>query len=323
MLTVKQVFELGLKMGVSADPRGAKGVTKYLEKINKEYENLGPNDKKYFDKEKLVNPYTDSIIHVNDEKTTVKRILTGIDIGGSEILLASQLGERGKKIDLVIAHHPMGKSLAQLADNMEMLTDIFEAQGVPAHLADKFMAERMQEVARGIAPINHYQPIDVARILGINLINTHTITDNLVLRFLENYLAKIKPNTVGDVVEALLDIPEYQEAKRRGYGPTISSGSARNRLGKYFVEMTGGTNPSKHLYSSLSQFGVSTVIGMHMKEDAHEKANEHKLNIVIAGHISSDSLGMNLYLDELEKKGIEIVPCGGLIRVSRVNKKKK
>jgi polysaccharide deacetylase 2 family uncharacterized protein YibQ len=47
------------------------------------------------------------------------------------------------------------------------------------------------------------------------------------------------------------------------------------------------------------------------------------MNIVIAGHMSSDSLGMNLWLDELEKRGIEIVPCGGLIRVSRVKKGKK
>jgi hypothetical protein len=31
---------------------------------------------------------------------------------------------------------------------------------------------------------------------------------------------------------------------------------------------------------------------------------------------------MNLFLDELEKKGIEIIPCGGLIRASRVKKKK-
>jgi len=37
--------------------------------------------------------------------------------------------------------------------------------------------------------------------------------------------------------------------------------------------------------------------------------------------MSSDSIGMNLFLDELEKKGIEIIPCSGMIRVSR-NKKK-
>jgi len=34
--------------------------------------------------------------------------------------------------------------------------------------------------------------------------------------------------------------------------------------------------------------------------------------------MSSDSLGMNLFLDELEKRGIEIVPCSGLIRISRI-----
>ncbi|KKR97364.1 MAG: hypothetical protein UU49_C0033G0007, partial [Candidatus Magasanikbacteria bacterium GW2011_GWC2_41_17] len=44
------------------------------------------------------------------------------------------------------------------------------------------------------------------------------------------------------------------------------------------------------------------------------------LNIIIAGHIASDSLGLNLFLDELEKKGIKIIPCSGLIRVSRVKK---
>ena len=42
-----------------------------------------------------------------------------------------------------------------------------------------------------------------------------------------------------------------------------------------------------------------------------------KLGMQFAGHMSSDSLGMNLYLDELEKKGAEVIPCSGLIRVSR------
>jgi len=47
------------------------------------------------------------------------------------------------------------------------------------------------------------------------------------------------------------------------------------------------------------------------------------LNVVIPGHISSDSLGVNLFLDELEKRGIKIIPCSGLIRVSRNKNKKK
>jgi len=59
-----------------------------------------------------------------------------------------------------------------------------------------------------------------------------------------------------------------------------------------------------------------------MKDDSHKVVTEHNLNVVIAGHMASDSLGINLFLDELEKKGVEIVPCGGLIRVSRLKKKK-
>ena len=85
--------------------------------------------------------------------------------------------------------------------------------------------------------------------------------------------------------------------------------------------MTGGTSPSQKVYQELSRAGVSTVVGMHMKDDSRDKASEFHMNVVIAGHISSDSLGMNLFLDELENNGVEIIPCNGLIRIKR-NKKK-
>jgi putative NIF3 family GTP cyclohydrolase 1 type 2 len=94
-------------------------------------------------------------------------------------------------------------------------------------------------------------------------------------------------------------------------------------LGKYLLEMTGGTSTSDSVYEALSRHGISTIIGMHMRDSARVTANEHHMNVVIAGHLASDSLGMNLFLDELERKGIEIVPCSGLIRISRVNKSKK
>jgi polysaccharide deacetylase 2 family uncharacterized protein YibQ len=59
---------------------------------------------------------------------------------------------------------------------------------------------------------------------------------------------------------------------------------------------------------------------MHIKEDNRHEAEKAHVNVVIAGHISSDSIGINLFLDELEKRGIEIVPCSGLIRVKRFKK---
>lgn len=321
MLTIKQIFDLGLKVGIAADPRGPAGVKKYLARAKKEYEDLKDEDKKYFDVQRLVNPYSDSRVHVGEENTQVKRVLTGIDISSAEILLATQLNERGKKIDLVIAHHPVGQSLAELNDVMDLSSELYIQNGVPVHLAEKIMEERIREVGRGVHPANHYQLIDMAKLLNVNLINTHTITDNLVKKFMRDYLEKKAPETIGDLMKVILEIPEYAEAKKRGAGPKINAGSPKNRVGKFLIEMTGGTSPSNKVYQELSRVGVSTIIGMHMPENSLEKINEHHMNVVIAGHISSDSLGMNLFLDELEKKGIEIMPCSGLIRVNR-NKKK-
>ena len=321
MLTLKQIFDLGIKLGMQSDPRGQKSVQKYLARAKKEYEEMKPDDKKYFDEEKLVNPYDDCRIHAGDLKAPVKRVLAGIDVGPGEILLATQLNERGKKIDAVIGHHPVGGSLAVLHGVMDMIVEVYENLGVPVHIAERVMEERIKEVGRGVHPINHYQIIDTARIMGVNLMNMHTPTDNLVTKFLEDFLRKKKPETVGDVVKVLMEIPEYQEARKRGAGPSLFTGSPKNKVGRFIVEMTGGTNPSSKVYQELSRAGISTIVGMHMRDDARDKATEHHMNVLIAGHMSSDSLGMNLFLDQLEKKGIEVVPCSGLIRVSR-NKKK-
>lgn len=322
-MTVQQIFDLGLKLAIAADPRGKALVEKRLKDVKKKFDDLKPSEKEYFDTDRFTNPYADCAIHVNDGKTKVKRVLAGIDISSSDILLASQLNERGKEIDLVISHHPVGKALACLHEVMDLIIDVYQKEGVPVHVAEKIMEERMREVGRGVHPANHFQAIDVARHLGINFMSTHTITDNLVDKFIRDYLQKKKPETVGDILEALMTLPEYKQAKSWGAGPKIIAGGPSHRVGRYLVEMTGGTNPSSKVYDRLSQYGISTVVGMHMRDEAMNKASESHMNVVIAGHMSSDSLGMNLFLDELEKSGIEVVPCGGLIRVSRNTKKKK
>jgi hypothetical protein len=57
---------------------------------------------------------------------------------------------------------------------------------------------------------------------------------------------------------------------------------------------------------------------MHQSEEHRKEAEAANINVVIAGHMSSDSLGMNLFLDELEKQDIEVIPCSGLIRIKRI-----
>jgi putative NIF3 family GTP cyclohydrolase 1 type 2 len=302
-------------MGMDTDFRGRNGVQKILDAKKSKLLTLSLKEQEEFDKESLENPYLDSgVYNIADDKE-IKRVLVGIDIGPEEILLAKQLGN----IDLVIGHHPIGKGLAQLADVMELQCDVYHYYGVPINVAEGLMRERISEVARGVNAINHQRTVDTARLLHINLMNSHTPTDNLAAKFLKDFIESKKLERVEDIIVALKEIPEYKEAMKIGVGPKIFVGVGQNRCGKIALsEITGGTEGSPKLYEKIAQAGIGTVIGMHISEEHKKEAQAAHINIVIAGHMSSDSLGVNLFVDALEKQGIEILSCSGFTRFSRV-----
>lgn len=315
-MKVNDIFKLAVEIGINSDFRGRDGVTDFLVQKRKKYEKATEKEKAHFDRDLLTNPYSDSFVHNISEDKEVKKIMAGIDIDSAEILTAKFLGN----IDLVIAHHPIGKSLANLADVMSLQSDVLNYYGVPINIAEGLMKPRIEEVARGVNPVNHQKAVNTAKLMGINLMNVHTPTDNLAAKFLKIKLDGENPKTLGDILEILNEIPEYKESIKTGAGPKIFSGSPERRCGKIaLTEITGGTEGSPKLYEKMASAGIGTVIGMHISEEHKKEAEAANLNVVIAGHISSDSLGMNLFLDELESRGIEIVPCSGLIRVSRVS----
>ncbi len=313
-MTTQQIYELAVKLGMKSDLRGAEKVKKYLERAKKAYEKMDKGAKEEFDKEKLTNPYSDTRVLVSGNKKEVKKVLAGIDMEGPELLLADKMGD----IDLVIAHHPEGKALADLHNVMDLQAAVLADYGVPINVAESVIRPRISEVSRGFAPINHNRPVDMAKMLKLDFICTHTTADNLGANFLFNLFEKRKPETVGDIIAILKEIPEYKEAVKINAGPTVFAGNPENSCGKIAVtEFTGGTSGAKEIYEKMANAGIGTIIGMHMSEEHRKEAEKYYINVVIAGHIASDSLGMNLFLDEIEKSGVEIVPASGLIRVKR------
>jgi len=314
-MKIKEIYNLAINKGIEADFRGRGGIERFLKRKKEKYEKLSEKEKEEFDKEALENPFLDSrILNISQDKE-IKRILVGIDIEPAEILLAKEIGN----IDLIISHHPLGKGLAHLSDVMELRCDVLNQYGVPINVAEGLMKERIDEVARGINARNHQRTVDSARLLGFNLICLHTVCDNLAAKFLKDRIEKEDSlMRIEDLLNLLKEIPEYKEALKIGAGPKIFVGDPERRCGKIAVtEITGGTEGSPKLYEKMAIAGIGTIIGMHMREESKKEAEASNINVIIAGHMSSDSLGMNLFLDELEKKGIEIVPCSGLIRVSR------
>ena len=317
-MNINEIFNLGLKLGIAADPRGKSGVNRWLNLQKKKFDKTPEEEKEFFDSDRLTNPYADSRIHFSTNKK-IKTVLAGIDVEVGEIALITALN---KNIDLIISHHPVGKRLVDLAEVMNMQADMMASYGVPINVAEGVMRDRLQTIARRVSPENHFQVIDAAKMADLQILNLHTPCDNLVWQFLENLMANPpageKPETVGEIIQILKKVPEYKKAALEGAGPMIFAGSPENRCGKIAAfDITGGTGPAKEVYPELVKAGIGTVIGMHMNDENRDEAIKNHLNIVIAGHISSDSLGMNLFLDELEKKDIEIIPISGLIRVKR------
>lgn len=322
-MQIKQLYDLAVEMGMNADPRGATHVKKHLEKLKKEFKETPPKKKKFFDPETLTNPYSDTRVLFGDLKKEIKTVMAGIDASPAEILIADRLTQKGKKIDMVISHHPTGHALASLHEVMDIQVDMYKEAGVPENVAQALFEERMSTVKRGIGPINHARAVDAAKLLDIPLMAIHTVWDNLGNDFMHKYIGK-KENefeTVGELLDYINEIPEFTEAIKGKSGPSIVSGNEKSRLGKVVISFTGGTNPSKQLYIELAKAGVGTIVEMHVPEDAVQELRKMHMNIIDCGHMAADSIGANLYLDELEKSGIEVIPCSGLIRVKRGGRK--
>ncbi len=317
-MKVQEIYNLVINKGIEADFRSREEIEKLLTRRKEKYERLSEKEKEELDAESFTNPYSDTrILNVAEDKE-IKRILIGIDIEPAEILLAKEIGG----IDLIISHHPLGRALANLHEVMELQCDVLNQYGVPINVAEGLMKERISEVARGINARNHQRTVDTAKILGFNLMCAHTACDNLAAKFLKDKIEK-EDNLIRleDLLNFLKEIPEYKEAIKFGAGPQIFVGDPERRCGKIaLTEITGGTEGSPKLYEKMATAGIGTVVGMHISEEHKKEAETANLNVVIAGHMSSDSLGVNLFLDELEKRGIEIVPCSGLIRISRITR---
>lgn len=318
-MTLQEIYDLGLEMGIRADPRGVAAVKRFLEKRKKDHKELPEKKKKFFDPETLKSPYSDSRILYGDPKMKVKRVLAGIDAEASEVLLMDRLREKGEKLDVLISHHPSGHALASLHEVMDIQTDQFGDAGVPLNVADALLRDRQSEVKRKFGPMNHSRAVDAAKLLDVPLLALHTIWDNLGNDFMKKYLSKKTFDTAGEILEYINEIPEFVEAAKGKSAPSVVSGSEGSRAGKVFVSFTGGTSPSKELYIELAKAGVGTVVEMHVPEEAIQELKKLHINIIDCGHMAADSIGANLFLDELEKRKVEVVPCSGLIRVKRKN----
>ena len=305
-MKIYEAYELAIRTGMERDPRPKDEVQKVLDDAREAYDKLPEDRRELFDQERLWNPYTDSRFSVMaDEARDMEAecLMWGIDVGPAEVLLADRLREKGREVSALVAHHPIGTARTKFPEVMWMQTDMYHEMGVPINVTEGLMKPRMDDVLRGVMGSNYNQGADAARLLGIPLFNVHSPADNMVQRYLTDLFERTEPKRLGDLIDVLYTEPEFRQAARYN--------------GRIVCKMTGGTSGPKEIYEKFAQAGVGTVVGMHFPESHIEEARKNNVNIVISGHMSSDSLGVNLICDMWERHGIDVLPCSGFTRFSR------
>jgi putative NIF3 family GTP cyclohydrolase 1 type 2 len=315
-MKLDRLYRKAVAAGIAKDPRGSEAMRRILEDERAKSEKLKDDEREAWEPDRLFNPYADTRLLAGDPATEVKKVMVGIDMDAAEVLLAHTLNrDRAEGIDVIIAHHPQGVAMAQLPEVMRVQSDMLAAYGVNISVAEQLMDTRIGEVERRVLPANHNRAVDAARVLGLPMMCVHTPADNCVNTYLESLFKKEKPERLKDLMDLLKRIQEYRAAVRRMAGPKIVNGAENAHCGKISVEMTGGTEGAKTIYESYAASGVSTIVSMHISEEALENAKKAHLNIVLAGHISSDTLGLNLLFDEVEQEErLEFVGVSGFAR---------
>ncbi|HIJ00978.1 MAG TPA: hypothetical protein HA366_05545 [Candidatus Methanomethylophilaceae archaeon] len=232
-------------------------------------------------------------------------------------MLADRLRQRGYLIDAIVGHHPLGKGRTIFPEVMGMQEEMYHELGIPINIAEGMMSKRIDEVSRAVLASNYNQVVDACQLLDIPIMNVHTPTDNLVQKFLEEHFEAEAPRRLEDLIDSLMKIPEYRLASKSNSPPRIIHGKKEGSVGNIAIKMTGGTSGPTEIYEKLADAGIGTVVGMHFPDKHIEECKKYHINVVIAGHMSSDSLGINLAADAVEAEGVEITPCSGFIRVKR------
>ncbi|MGB6338938.1 MAG: NGG1p interacting factor NIF3, partial [Candidatus Aminicenantaceae bacterium] len=298
-----KLYRKAVETGINNDLRGKNEVKKVLKDEKEKYNKLEKGDLEFYDRDRLFNPYPDTRILSGDKNLEIRKVIVGIDMQVGEILLTHLLNKEKKgHIDLVISHHPQGFALAQLYEVMRLQADLLAHYGISISVAEQLMEKRISEVERRFLPVNHTRVVDAAKVLEIPMMCIHTPADNCVANFLTKTFAKKKPYKLKDIMDILKSIPEYKKSMKLQVPPKIVNGTENNKCGKIFVDMTGGTEGSKEIFEKFANSGVSTMVGMHFSEEHLENAKKANLNMIIAGHIASDVLGLNLLFDEIEKE---------------------
>ena len=250
----------------------------------------------------------DTEIYVDGEG--IKKVLFGIDIDNAVLLYAKNNG-----YDLVIGHHPTGSRLG-LSKVFERNIQMMAENGVPIKDAEAAVKDKALAIEIGNHSTNYSSIPDFAKLIGMPYMNIHMPCDEIGRKIIQDKIddvcLKYKDISLGELNKILNGVPEIKNAKTKS---EIRIGNPLSKAGKVICSHGRGTNGGVKIAEAYYKTGFDTVIYIHISYGDYVKLkSKNEGNLIITGHIASDSVGINPFIQELEQLGIVVDTTGGIIK---------
>lgn len=251
----------------------------------------------------------DSAIHHPGDG--VRKVLIGIDLKQAELKMAQDLG-----YDCAIAHHPSaGTSILRCHEVLLRHVDQMVTAGVPEDVARGVMEDTI-ESRRVLASMQNYDHApSVARLLGMPYLNIHTPLDEIGRRRMAEAAATLGPeSTVQDLMSHLHS--SFGELRSAATKIEVRVGKSSNRLGRVVMSHGAGTNGGYPVAKAYFDHGIDTVLYIHCRPEEAKKLRDEYGDVktlIVTGHIASDSVGINPYIDRLRAEGLDVTTFSGIL----------
>jgi hypothetical protein len=243
--------------------------------------------------------------------SAIRSVLVGIDIGAHEVTLAKESG-----FDLALSHHPMGgPAFVDFHQVLERHIGQLESVGVPHAEAAGAVADLIEDIRIRRRSQNYDHAPSVARLLDMPYMNIHTPLDEIGRRRMAQAAAGLAPtDTVADLVAHFNEtIGEFANALTP-IEPLL--GTLGNPLGRIVVSHAAGTNGGYRVAKAYFEHGVDTVLYIHCLPATARRLRQafpEGKNLIVTGHIASDSVGINPFLDALRDADLHVTTISGIV----------
>ena len=252
----------------------------------------------------------------------IKKVLAGLEINNAELVLAKVMG-----YDCVVGQHTRTTDLKGCSKLMEDLPyKALIAAGLPALEAQKAVSGRTAKADDNKHAINYNREVSAAEVLGLPFICisslSNTLSEQKLQKHLDKYFADKPLALLSEVLAALQEFPEYDSWTMK---PEIIVGEPESHAGKIVAVVNGlvegglpdpyvGLSDDSAVLKAFFKAGVGTLIVPSIDEATEKTVKEQKIgNLIVAGHMPVDSIGINAIIAEWEKQGVKVDKFCGIL----------